>query len=109
MHCPKLSETLAPASDMSETAYLITGANRGIGLGIVQSLLQDERNIVFADTRDPSKATELDMLKTKSGRRLTVVQIRSGDVEDAKAAARQVEARCGKIDIVICNAGRFEL
>lgn len=43
---------------------VITGANRGIGLGFVKPLL-DRGYVVFATARQPSKAAELVQLQSK--------------------------------------------
>jgi NAD(P)-dependent dehydrogenase (short-subunit alcohol dehydrogenase family) len=44
---------------------LITGANRGIGLGIVEQYLKRGDALVFATCRTPEKATELNVIAGK--------------------------------------------
>ena len=92
-----------PSSEF--TVYLITGANRGIGLGLVRKLLEDKDAVVFAGARDPSSANELKDLASASPDRLYLVKLNSGSVEDAKAVAAEIEAKAGKLDVLIANAG----
>ncbi|CAH6721327.1 uncharacterized oxidoreductase [[Candida] jaroonii] len=41
-------------------AYLITGANRGIGLAIIEQLYKDEKNLIIATVRNQSTAENLE-------------------------------------------------
>ncbi|RKO84022.1 hypothetical protein BDK51DRAFT_47129, partial [Blyttiomyces helicus] len=55
---------------------LVTGANRGLGLGFVKHLLQQSSsNIVVATARDVTAATDLQELKKKEPQRLHVVSL----------------------------------
>ncbi|KAG8979575.1 hypothetical protein FRB94_011596 [Tulasnella sp. JGI-2019a] len=88
----------------SQTVYLISGANRGIGLGLVESLSKDGSNIVIGGTRHPSKSSGLnDLAKERSN--VHVVKLTSADVSDNKAAAKSIEEKFGRLDVVIANAG----
>ncbi|KAG8979572.1 hypothetical protein FRB94_011593 [Tulasnella sp. JGI-2019a] len=87
-----------------KTVYLISGANRGIGLGLVESLSKDASNIVIGGARDPSKPSGLnDLVKERSN--VHVVKLTSADANDNKAAAKLIEEKFGKLDVVIANAG----
>lgn len=70
--------------------WLITGANRGIGLYLVKNLISRADAIVYAGARDPQKATELQKLAT-ANKNLHIVKITSGSIEDAKNAAATIE------------------
>ena len=82
------------------TNWLITGANRGLGLGITEKLAK-QGNTVFAGVRDPSKADDL----KKLGPNVHVIQLRSDSEEDAKKAAEYVKSKVDSLDYVIANAG----
>jgi len=79
---------------------LITGANRGIGLGLVKLFARDDWT-VFAGARDPSAADELMQV---DGNVITLPL----DVSDPASVAILSERLRGvEIDILIANAGIF--
>ncbi|KAI5476640.1 short-chain dehydrogenase/reductase SDR family protein [Pseudohyphozyma bogoriensis] len=89
----------------SPTVYFISGANRGIGFGLVQSLVARPNTVIYAGARDPSKATALEELSKAHPGVIHIVKLSSTSVEDANSAASLVEATSGKIDVLIANAG----
>ncbi|KAK4706003.1 hypothetical protein P7C70_g200, partial [Phenoliferia sp. Uapishka_3] len=88
----------------SKTVYLVSGANRGIGFGLVTALVKDPNNLVFAGARDPSTADDLNAL-AKSLPNLYIVKLTSADVEDNQAAVKEIQEKAGRLDTVIANAG----
>lgn len=93
---------------MAPTTVLITGANRGIGKGILKLYLKKPDHTVIAANRDPSHTSSLalaDLPKAK-GTTLHVIKIDSLSPTDPAAG---VEALASKgithIDILIANAG----
>ncbi|KAK0190216.1 NAD(P)-binding protein [Armillaria mellea] len=83
---------------MAPKVYLITGANRGIGLALVSELAARNSDIsVFAGVRNPSTATSLE--------EITIVKYISADEEDNKALAKEIETKHGHLDVVIACAG----
>ncbi|KJA16559.1 hypothetical protein HYPSUDRAFT_47274 [Hypholoma sublateritium FD-334 SS-4] len=92
---------------MSETTvYLVTGSNRGLGLGLVTRILdKHEHAFVYAGARDPDNAPSLQNLQVKYPDRMSVVKCVSADVEGNTALAREIEKRHGRLDTVIANAG----
>ena len=90
----------------SQRVYLITGANRGIGLELVRQLSQRPNSAVVATVRDPSKATDL---KALPGKNIDVVQLGNEVEKDTKKVAEYVKQKYGKVDVVIANAGVFIL
>ncbi|KAI5892431.1 NAD(P)-binding protein [Schizophyllum commune H4-8] len=87
------------------TAYLVTGANRGIGLAMVTALAARPNVVVFAGARDPARATDLNALAKAHPNRVHVLKIISADRESNKAAIEEVKRVAGRLDIVIANAG----
>ncbi|KAF4634713.1 hypothetical protein G7Y89_g3396 [Cudoniella acicularis] len=93
----------------TSTSYLVTGANRGLGRGLVEALLLLPNTIVVAATRDGNitDATNLNQVAIAQGNKLIVVKIDSLSETDPFQAANilQVEHGLKKIDVVIANAG----
>ncbi|CAI4224416.1 unnamed protein product [Auanema sp. JU1783] len=92
---------------MAPRTVLITGANRGIGLGLVRTYLknQDIKHI-FATSRKPSEAKELNEIKDP---RLHHLQLDVQDDESIKKALAQVENIVGEdgLTLLINNAGMY--
>ena len=78
---------------------LITGASRGIGLGLVKQFLADDSYFVVACARSPSAS--LDALKQTFSARLALEQLDVTSKTDFDDIAKKYEC----IDIVIANAG----
>jgi NAD(P)-dependent dehydrogenase (short-subunit alcohol dehydrogenase family) len=86
----------------------VTGASRGIGLGLVKQLLQvGEKYKVIATCRDPSNAPNLTALKgVYSDERLVVLPLDVTSSESHKNLKDNVVERgVSSIDILIANAG----
>jgi len=92
---------------MSAPIYLITGANRGIGLGLAAHYLKQKNTVVIAGVRNPSGAKELSELKPASGSKLIIVKLDSKSETDAKEAVALLKSKHGinHLDVVIANAG----
>jgi NAD(P)-dependent dehydrogenase (short-subunit alcohol dehydrogenase family) len=81
---------------------LITGANRGLGLGFTRHYL-DHGCRVFATARDPGNCTELVNLQKEAGESLSIIQV---DLTDEASIAAAAIALAGvEFDLVINNAG----
>ena len=96
---------------MSGLTYLITGANRGIGYGLVEALLKRPNTTVIGTVRNPSSSSSaFSKLRPASGSRLVVVKIDSEVPGNAKTAVAEVQSQhnISKLDIVIANAGIAE-
>jgi len=80
---------------------LITGSNRGIGLGFVKQFTERGWNVI-ATTRKPEKAEELNAL-AKKHKSITIEQL---DVTDhARIEALAAKYKGQPIDILLNNAG----
>jgi NAD(P)-dependent dehydrogenase (short-subunit alcohol dehydrogenase family) len=84
--------------------YMVTGANRGIGLEFARTLAGRGDEVV-ATARDPEDAVDLNALAADSNDRVRVLAL---DIADAESV-EQFAAELGDtpIDVVINNAGRF--
>ena len=79
---------------------LITGANRGVGLALVQ-LLANTAAHVYAGCRQPGSADALQQL-ARSTANVSVLSLDVTDAESLKQASAAVE---GAVDLLVCNAG----
>ncbi len=88
---------------------IITGSNKGLGLGLVRELLQgpyrDQVATLTATARNPEQATALQQLK-KEQPKLRVFQLDVGDEISVQAFAKAWGSQLGvPIDLLINNAG----
>ncbi|KAF9457037.1 NAD(P)-binding protein [Collybia nuda] len=91
---------------MVPKVYLITGANRGIGLSLVKELVSTSSDIsIFAGVRDPSAASHLKELSAKFPGKFTIIKYISGDENVSRALAKEIEIKHGYLDTVISCAG----
>jgi NAD(P)-dependent dehydrogenase (short-subunit alcohol dehydrogenase family) len=92
-------------SDGSKRVALITGGSRGIGLGIAQELADSGFDLAINGVRDEAQVS--DVLQTLAKRGVKVAYCR-GDVavpSDREAIIDAVRARCGRLDVLVNNAG----
>lgn len=94
-------------NDSTPTTWLVTGANRGIGFGLVTHLLNRPNTIVFATARNPAIAHDLNKLSKRFPDRLHVLKFEVTSRDEGLAAAEQVKQIVGTngLDVVIANAG----
>jgi len=90
---------------MVPTVYLVSGANRGIGLGLVTALAVRSDVVVFAGARNPDSAKDLKALQTKYPGKVHIVKLTSANRADNEAAVAEIKKVAGKLDVVIANAG----
>lgn len=93
----------------TQITYLVTGANRGIGKGFIQTLLQKPSTTVIAAVRDPSNESSkaLENLPKADGSKLVTVKLDVSVESDAAAAVEELRTKHGitVLDVVIANAG----
>ncbi|KAH6868859.1 hypothetical protein BKA58DRAFT_441284 [Alternaria rosae] len=94
---------------MSSTIVLITGANRGIGLGLTERFLAKPSHTVIAAVRNPEHATAHALQDLPKGfdSQLIVVKLDACVEQDAQDAVAKLQQKHGihHLDIVIANAG----
>ncbi|KAM7010946.1 C-signal-like [Passerculus sandwichensis] len=97
-------------AELCVSSILVTGANRGLGLGFVQHFLRmpNPPQWIFATCRDPKgqRAQDLQNLASKHPN-LVIIALEIADPASIKAAAAKVEERLGGsgLNLLINNAG----
>ena len=82
--------TVVPTA--ASAVFLITGANRGLGVEHVRQFLQKSKVKVVATARQPAKATELKGLQDQYNDRLTVVELDVADEASIKVKLQLLQA-----------------
>ncbi|WP_230467151.1 SDR family oxidoreductase [Lujinxingia vulgaris] len=85
--------------------YLVTGANRGIGLEFTRELLKRGESVV-ATARNPESAEDLKTLQNEYGEHLAIFALDIADVASMEDFAKELGDRA--IDVLINNAGILE-
>lgn len=94
--------TLAPMTQPQRS--VVTGANRGLGLALVETLLVRGSHVV-AGCRHPGKATDLNRLAGEHPGRLHVLPLDVADPKSVAEFAREVPMSLDGIDLLVNNAG----
>lgn len=85
---------------------LITGANRGIGLALVEQYLSaGGSHRVYATCRNPEGAEALNALAEANPERLRVLQLDVDDEASIERAVSDIAGETGGLDVLINNAG----
>ncbi|KAH8779993.1 hypothetical protein F5883DRAFT_449343 [Diaporthe sp. PMI_573] len=93
---------------MAPTTVLISGANRGLGRGLVERYLARDDHTVVAAVRDPNHPASKELADLPAGQnsRLVVVKIDSTVETDALRAVDGIQTQgINRLDLVIANAG----
>jgi NAD(P)-dependent dehydrogenase (short-subunit alcohol dehydrogenase family) len=82
---------------------IVTGANRGIGLGLVTRLAEREGYLVVATARQPDDASELQALAAQT-RRVRVEQLDMTSEASIADFVERLNASTDRIDVLVHNA-----
>lgn len=92
------------AAEKTQKIALITGANKGIGFGVARELAQRDV-FVLIGARDETRGREAVDTLLAQGLPVAFVQVDVTDDESIANAAREVDERYGRLDVLINNAG----
>lgn len=93
---------------MAPTIVLITGANRGLGKGLLHLYLAKPNHTVIAANRDPDHATSKALVDSPKadGTSLLIIKIDATVPTDPTDAVKQLASHgINHLDIIIANAG----
>ncbi|MFI7064314.1 SDR family NAD(P)-dependent oxidoreductase [Kribbella sp. NPDC050124] len=86
------------------TVALVTGANKGIGRGAAEQLAQLGMTVVIG-ARDPQRGEEAAAALRAAGGDVHAVTLDVTDAGTIRDAARWIDERFGRLDVLINNAG----
>jgi 3-oxoacyl-[acyl-carrier protein] reductase len=86
-------------------AALITGGSRGIGAAAVKMFAQAGADVVFSYYRSKDAARQVEMEARKHSTRVESLKAELGRMADAKRLVQHTVERLGRLDILVANAG----
>ncbi|MCB0272472.1 MAG: SDR family oxidoreductase [Bdellovibrionales bacterium] len=89
---------------MKTKTIMITGANRGIGLGLTKSYLQLGHTVIATYRKDKES---LDALKSDFSNTLFTFPMDIQHEDSVKSTFKDISQKTGQIDLLINNAGRY--
>ena len=90
--------------DIAAHTFVVTGAARGLGLAIAQSLAAQNANVMLADMDGPTLETALASMPENTGKQSSIVA-NVADETDVKALFDAAEAELGPVSGLVNNAG----
>ncbi len=84
---------------------IVTGGSRGIGRAIVDLFADEGADVTFFYRSDAAAAAEALAAAQAAGRKVSAAQVDVRDSQACAAAVERVVERCGRVDILINNAG----
>lgn len=93
---------------MSESVVIITGANQGLGHEIVKKLAAENENyriILCSRSLEKGHQAASEVTNIANNTKVDVVQLDISSDESIESAARTVEDKYGRVDVLVNNAG----
>lgn len=95
---------MAPPPLEKNKVALVTGGNRGIGLGIVEGLAREGFYVYMGCRNTETGKLALDFLEEYAGK-IEMIKLDVTRKESINQAAVMVEKKSGKLDVLVNNAG----
>lgn len=87
-----------------KVAY-ITGGTKGIGLGVVEALLDRGMRVAFSGRSQDSVSERAQQLEEKHSGRVLGIASNVVNADDEIKAVKQIKDKWGQVDVVLANAG----
>jgi 3-oxoacyl-[acyl-carrier protein] reductase len=84
---------------------IVFGGSRGIGAAVAQRLARDGADVALTYVSAPEKAAEIVTAIENGGRKGLAIKADSADPAAVQAAVARAVEICGRLDIVVVNAG----
>lgn len=85
-------------------SVIVTGGSRGIGRAIVELFVDEGADVTFF-YRDKDAAANVIAALEKAGHEVVAEQVDVRDAQSSAEAVERVAERCGRIDVLVNNAG----
>jgi NAD(P)-dependent dehydrogenase (short-subunit alcohol dehydrogenase family) len=89
--------------DLTGKTAIVTGSTKGIGRSIAEALARAGANVVIS-SRKQDKCEEIANGIKAEGLEATAIPCHIGKREDVEHLVSETRKRCGKIDVLVCNA-----
>ena len=90
---------------LTDKVAIVSGGSRGIGRAIVELLAAEEADVTFFYRANAAAAEEVVRAGKAAGRRIAAERVDVCDATACAAAVDRVAERCGRIDLLVNNAG----
>src|SRR5438552_3404731 len=97
------------ASGKARRVSIVTGASRGIGAAIAIRLAQDGMNVLLTYQKSESAAGDVVERVRACGVDAAAVRIDAADPAQAETVVDRAVERFGRLDVLVNNAGIFEV
>ena len=91
--------------DLSGRVALVTGASRGIGSAIAETLAEHGANVVLSSRKQADLDDEAERINARYAEKATPIAAHAGRQEDLERLVQDVMSRFSRIDILVNNAG----
>jgi len=91
--------------DLSGRVALVTGASRGIGSAIAETLAEHGANVVLSSRKQTDLDAEAERINARYAEKATPIAAHAGRQEDLERLVQDVMSRFSRIDILVNNAG----
>ena len=95
--------------DMTGKTALVTGGSRGLGRAMILAFAEAGADVVIASRKIDACEALAEEVRAATGRRAVAIACHVGRWDDVTRLAEEAIAQCGRIDVLVNNAGMSPL